>query len=186
MKFEHKAAAATAVFLIALGAGSIASAVQRVETPDLRPSMGVGPERQLIIPVDGVEVAQLVDSWGAPRSGHKHEGIDIFAAKGTPVRAAASGVIAKLFTSKLGGTTVYQFDASGRLIFYYAHLDGYATGLHAGDSVVQGQLVGFVGMTGNATTPHLHFEIQHANAAKEWWRGAAFNPYLALKSGAAS
>jgi peptidoglycan LD-endopeptidase LytH len=182
MKLEYKVTASTAFFLILLGAGSIASALQRAPVPLEKPPV-VARERQLIIPVDGVDVAQLTNSWGAPRTGHLHEGIDIMAAKGTPVRAAAKGTIAKLFKSKLGGITVYQFDESGSLILYYAHLDRYAPGLKVGDAVTQGQIVGFVGSTGNATVPHLHFEIQRANGAKQWHRGASFNPYFALKYG---
>ncbi len=183
MKFEFKVALSTASFLIVLGAGSIASALHRVGPPrELR----LAPAHQLIIPVDGIGVDALADTWGAARAGGRHhEGIDIPAPKGTSVRATAAGTIAKLFKSSRGGITVYQFDPSGRLVFYYAHLDGYAAGLKAGDAVRQGQLLGYVGATGNATTPHLHFEIQHANAKKQWWRGKAFNPYFALEAGAA-
>jgi murein DD-endopeptidase MepM/ murein hydrolase activator NlpD len=183
MKLEYKVAVITTLFLIALGAGSIASALQR-EPVALRPTVfEVLPKRQLIIPIDGIGASQLVDSWGAPRTGHLHQGIDIMAPKGTPVHAVADGTVAKLFTSKLGGTTLYQFDATGGLIFYYAHLSAYAPGLKAGDAIQQGQLIGYVGSTGNATVPHLHFEIQHPNTAKQWWKGAAFNPYYALKAG---
>jgi murein DD-endopeptidase MepM/ murein hydrolase activator NlpD len=142
--------------------------------------------RQLIIPVDGVALADLRDSWHAPRAdGRLHEGVDIMAPLGTPVRASMAGRIAKLFVSKRGGNTIYEFDPSGRLIFYYAHLNGYAPNLTQGDAVVQGQLIGYVGKTGNATVTHLHFEIQHTDAGHHWWRGAAFNPYLALKAGSA-
>ena len=116
---------------------------------------------ELIVPVEGVQTSQLVDTWGAARSeGRKHEGIDIMARMGTPVRAAADGTIAKFFTSKRGGTTGYEFDQTGRIIYYYAHLSAYAAGLKEGDQVRQGQLIAYVGQTGNATMPHLHFEIR--------------------------
>ena len=139
--------------------------------------------RDLIIPVDGVAAKDLVDSWGAVRSGgRRHEGIDIMARAGTPVRAAAAGSIAKLFRSAKGGLTLYEFDRSGRVIFYYAHLQAYAAGLSAGQEVGQGQLIAYVGSTGNATAPHLHFEIQRPVAAGQWWRGAAFDPYVPLKT----
>ena len=140
--------------------------------------------RALIVPVDGVRVDQLVDSWGAPRgSGRAHEGIDIMAPAGTPVRATMAGTVAKLFHSSRGGTTIYEFDPTGRYVFYYAHLKGYAAGLHEGQTVVQGEQIGFVGATGNATTPHLHFEIQFASAERQWWRGSSFDPFGPLKSG---
>src|SRR5262249_49685121 len=120
---------------------------------------------------------------GAARSeGRHHEGIDIMAPLGTPVRATAPGRIAKLFYSVRGGVTVYEFDDSGRLIYYYAHLSAYAAGLHEGQTVRQGDVIAYVGASGNATTPHLHFEIQTVAAPGQWWRGVAFNPYEPLKS----
>lgn len=140
--------------------------------------------RDFIVPIEGVRIGQLVDSWGAAREGgRRHEGIDLMAPTGTPVRAAANGTILKLYSSSRGGVTVYQRDASGRLILYYAHLNSYAPGLREGMRVKQGQKIAFVGRTGNATVPHLHFEVHRANAAGQWWRGKAINPYLALKAG---
>jgi murein DD-endopeptidase MepM/ murein hydrolase activator NlpD len=192
MKSETKTALATASVLVFMGAGSILSlpsdapkaavrSTRRVTVQDAREP--VGP-RDLIVPVKGVKVASLVDSWGAPRDGgRRHEGIDIMVPAWTPVRAAASGTIVKLYSSSLGGVTVYQRDASGRLILYYAHLNGYVPGLREGMRVKQGQEIAFVGQTGNATVPHLHFEVQRANAPGQWWRGEAVNPYLALRDG---
>ena len=177
----HKAFIAGSLFVFLFGT-AVAIALPRV-TPQFRtlPYAAVAPD--LIIPVDGVKLSSLVDTWGAARSqGRKHEGIDIMAPAGTPVRATAAGQIAKLFHSVRGGTTIYEFDRSGHLLFYYAHLKAYADGLHEGEAVEQGQLLAYVGSTGNATTPHLHFEIQHAAAPKQWWRGTAFNPYLPLKT----
>ena len=69
------------------------------------------------------------------------------------------------------------------LIFYYAHLNRYAAGLTPGTEVVQGQTIGYVGQTGNAPVPHLHFEIQAQTAGRKWWRGIAMNPYPVLKAG---
>jgi murein DD-endopeptidase MepM/ murein hydrolase activator NlpD len=176
MTGEHKAALATAGFLLTLGACSILSLPR---SPD-----GGAAARELIIPVAGVAASALVDSWGAPRAGgHRHEGVDIMAEAGTPVRATATGTIVKLFTSKRGGITIYQRDVSGRYVFYYAHLSGYSVGLKEGMAVEQGQVIAQVGQTGNATTPHLHFEVQLADAEGRWWRGQAVNPYLALKAG---
>lgn len=176
MTGEHKAALTTAGFLLTLGACSILSLPRAPDESTVA--------RQLIIPVSGVAASALVDSWGAPRAGgHRHEGVDIMAEAGTPVRAAAAGTIVKLFTSKRGGITIYQRDVSGRYVLYYAHLRGYAVGLKEGMEVEQGQVIAEVGQTGNATTPHLHFEVHLADAEGRWWRGQAVNPYLALKAG---
>jgi len=183
----HKTFVATSVFVFLLGtAVAIAlphrSANIKLPAPTSTP-MPMATPAELIVPVEGVQTSQLVDTWGAARSeGRKHEGIDIMARMGTPVRAAAAGTIAKFFTSKRGGTTIYEFDQTGRVIYYYAHLSAYAAGLKEGDQVRQGQLIAFVGQTGNATTPHLHFEIQHAVVQHQWWRGEAVNPYLPLKT----
>jgi murein DD-endopeptidase MepM/ murein hydrolase activator NlpD len=177
MRLEHKVALNTVLFLAVLvGAGVLSTAMRRVD------SLAGG--QTLIVPVLGVRAEQLVDSWGAPRGRKRvHKGIDIMAREGTPVRAAMAGTIAKLFRSKHGGVTVYQFDPGGRLVLYYAHLKGYAWSLREGDKIAQGQMIGTVGRTGNATTPHLHFEILHANDKRQWWRGRAINPYWVLKAG---
>lgn len=113
-----------------------------------------------------------------------HDAIDIMAATGTPVRAVADGRIVKLFNSKPGGLTIYQFDGTDTLAFYYAHLDRYADGLAEGQVVKQGDLVGYVGYTGNANPagPHLHFAIMVLGPEKKWWQGAAINPYPYLSA----
>lgn len=179
MGLVHKAFVATAVFIFLFGTAvaiALPRRVPEIRLPSIVPS-------ELIIPVEGVAPTALADTWGAARSqGRKHEGIDIMARLGTPVRATAPGRIAKLFKSARGGITIYQFDQGGQLVYYYAHLSAYADGLHEGDQVRQGQLIGYVGSTGNATTPHLHFEIQRATAEKKWWRGSAINPYQPLKT----
>jgi peptidoglycan LD-endopeptidase LytH len=192
MMTETKAALATACVLVFMGAGSILSlsgeapkaavrALERVAVQNVREPIG---RRELIVPIKGVSVNRLVDTWGAPRDGGRHhEGIDIIVPAWTPVRAAASGTIVKLYSSSRGGVTVYQTDTSGRLILYYAHLNGYVPGLREGMRVKQGQEIAFVGQTGNATVPHLHFEVQRAGAAGQWWRAEAVNPYLALRDG---
>jgi len=140
----------------------------------------------LIVPVSGLEVDDLSDTWGAQRSeGRSHQGIDIMADFGTPVLAAADGEIAKFHDSERGGVSIYQRDESGRLLFYYAHLGARAPGLREGQRVRQGDVIGYVGATGNATTPHLHFEIQHQREGQRWWRGQAVNPYPYLLAGEA-
>lgn len=138
----------------------------------------------LIIPVDGIVAAQLSDTFTDARGeGRRHDAIDIMAATGTPVRAVADGRIAKLFNSEAGGLTIYQFDQAETLAYYYAHLDRYADGLVEGQAVKQGDLVGYVGYTGNASPegPHLHFAIMVLGPEKNWWQGAAINPYPYLR-----
>jgi murein DD-endopeptidase MepM/ murein hydrolase activator NlpD len=186
MKSEIKTALATASFLVLMGMGSILSLpgdAPKAAVRSTAPVVAAGP-RDLIVPIKGVSVDRLVDSWGSPRDGgRRHEGVDIIVPAWTPVRAATSGTIVKLFSSSRGGVTVYQRDTTGRLILYYAHLNGYAPGLREGMRVKQGQEIAFVGQTGNATVPHLHFEVHRATVAGQWWRGQAVNPYLALKEG---
>ncbi|MGE0743034.1 MAG: M23 family metallopeptidase [Hyphomonadaceae bacterium] len=146
------------------------------------PSPPVG----LIVPVAGVGVLQLADTWGASRSeGRTHEGIDIMAPAGTRVLAAANGRIVKFFDSERGGITIYQFDSADRFVFYYAHLQARAPGLSEGAVVRQGDLLGFVGMTDNAPVPHLHFEIQRLTDERRWWVAEAVNPYPYLRDGRA-
>ena len=101
------------------------------------------------------------------------------AARGTPVIAADDGTITKLFRSIAGGITVYQSDASQNYIYYYAHLDGYRDGLKEGEAVRRGDVIGYVGSTGNAPVgaPHLHFTMFELGPDRKWWRGKAVNPY---------
>ena len=97
--------------------------------------------------------------------------------------AVDDGRVAKLFKSAAGGLTVYQFDPQEKYAYYYAHLDGYAPGLTEGTLLKRGDLVGFVGSTGNAPqgAPHLHFAVFELGADRKWWRGKAINPYDWLK-----
>jgi murein DD-endopeptidase MepM/ murein hydrolase activator NlpD len=109
--------------------------------------------------------------------------MDILAPRGTPVLAAVDGRVVKLFTSAAGGLTVYQFDVEERFSYYYAHLDAYAPDLNEGESVARGQILGFVGTTGNAPadTPHLHFAIYRLGPDKKWWEGEALDPFDLLR-----
>lgn len=135
--------------------------------------------RTLAMPVVGAKNLDLRDNFAEARGARKHEAIDILAARGTPVVAADEGKVVKLFTSKPGGLTVYQFDRDDTHCYYYAHLDRYAEGLHEGEFLRRGDPIGFVGTTGNAPpdTPHLHFAIFELGPAKHWWEGTAINPY---------
>jgi murein DD-endopeptidase MepM/ murein hydrolase activator NlpD len=136
--------------------------------------------RELIIPVEGVRPEQLTDTYNERRGGTRpHEALDIMAPRGTPVRAAADGRIVKLFDSKPGGLTIYEFDPTESVAYYYAHLDRYAGGIQEGQAVRQGDVIGYVGSTGNASPegPHLHFAIFRLGPEKRWWQGTPVNPF---------
>lgn len=140
----------------------------------------------LIVPVANVSAGALTDTWGATRAeGRTHEGIDIMAPLGAPVRAAADGRVVKFFDSVRGGVTIYQFDTSERFVYYYAHLNRRAPGLAEGDVVRQGDVIAYVGMSGNAPVPHLHFEIQRLTPERHWWEADSMNPYPLLRAGTA-
>jgi peptidoglycan LD-endopeptidase LytH len=140
--------------------------------------------RALTLPVEGISRDDLRDTFAERRGGdtRAHEALDIMAARRTAVRAVENGVIEKLFTSKAGGLTVYQFEPTGTFCYYYAHLDAYADGLQEGQQVVKGQVIGYVGSTGNASpdAPHLHFAIFRLTPERQWWRGEPINPYPVL------
>jgi peptidoglycan LD-endopeptidase LytH len=139
--------------------------------------------RDLLVPVQGISREALQDTFDDARSeGRVHDAIDIMAPRNTPVVAVEAGRIAKLFTSNLGGLAIYQFDPTETYTYYYAHLDHYAPGLKEGDRVARGQVIGYVGSTGNASpdAPHLHFAITRMGPEKRWWEGQAINPYPVL------
>jgi murein DD-endopeptidase MepM/ murein hydrolase activator NlpD len=140
-------------------------------------------QRHLLLPVQGTRREQLVDSFADGRAGHRHEAIDIMAARNTPVLAVEDGRLTKLFWSQRGGNTIYQFDPGATYAYYYAHLERYADGLHEGDSLHRGQVIGYVGSSGNAAAdaPHLHFAIFLLTAEKHWWQGTPIDPYDVLK-----
>jgi murein DD-endopeptidase MepM/ murein hydrolase activator NlpD len=131
-------------------------------------------------PIAGRYSVPLIDSFGFPRmpgtpDAHWHEGIDIFAPRGTPLVATERGVVSRIGNGRLGGLKLWLRGESGA-DWYYAHLDGFAPGLHNGQVVEAGQLLGYVGNTGNAvgTPPHLHMQV-HPNG------GRPVNPYPLLK-----
>ena len=154
----------------------IATAVEIVAVTQL-------PGRTLAVPVKGVDRSDLQDSFADSRGTGPHEAIDIPAPRGTPVVAVEDGRIAKLFSSKPGGLTIYLFDPTETFCYYYAHLDGYAAGLREGQAVKKGEVIGYVGTTGNAPpdTPHLHFAVFRLTPERQWWKGEAINPYPLLK-----
>jgi peptidoglycan LD-endopeptidase LytH len=139
--------------------------------------------KRLRIPVDGVVHAALQPSFDQARGARRHEAIDILSPRGTPVRAVEGGTVGKLFTSDRGGLTIYQYDPTGTYCYYYAHLDRYAEGLREGQTLGAGDVVGYVGTTGNAPpdTPHLHFAIFRMSEAGRWWEGTPIDPYDVLQ-----
>lgn len=137
----------------------------------------------LAIPVAGVKAEDLADHFLDTRGGGRpHHAIDIMAARGTPVVAAVDGTVRKLHLSVPGGITLYQTDVREELIYYYAHLDAYAPGMTEGRKVRRGEVIGFVGSTGNAQDPHLHFSISRLPPTKEWWKGVPINPHPVLRA----
>jgi peptidoglycan LD-endopeptidase LytH len=143
-------------------------------------------QRDLLVPVQGVPRTGLQDTFDDARGqGRVHNAIDIMSPRGTPVMATEAGRIVKLFTSNLGGLTIYQFDPTETYCYYYAHLDHYAPGLKEGEQVAKGQVIAYVGSTGDASpeAPHLHFEITRLHPDKHWWQGDSINPYPVLREG---
>lgn len=138
----------------------------------------------LLVPVAGVRPAELRDGFRSPRSGgREHMAIDIPAPRGTPVLAAADGTVLRLHAGSRGGNALYQLDADGLTRYYYAHLDRYAEGIREGKAVRRGEVVGYVGDTGNAAPGdfHLHFSVAVLRDARRWWEGINLNPYPLLR-----
>jgi murein DD-endopeptidase MepM/ murein hydrolase activator NlpD len=164
--------------------------------PSPSPSLAAQPEsngaanllvlRRLTVPVRGVRRSQLQDTFAAARSrGRNHQAIDIMAPWGTPVLAADDGRLEKISHNAAGGLAAYQSDPSGQFVYYYAHLAGYAQGLREGQPLRRGDVIGYVGATGNAPkhAPHLHFAVMQLTHKGRWWGGEALNPYAALVQG---
>ena len=139
--------------------------------------------KQLLVPVSGVNREALNDSWGDARSGGRsHAGIDIPAPRGTPVVAVEAGRVVTLSESARGGISLYLADAETRWCYFYAHLDGYAPRIVEGSSLARGQVLAYVGSTGNAPdeAPHLHFEVARFEKRATGCLGEAINPFALL------
>lgn len=152
-----------------------------VAAPEMRTQPG--EKRSIIVPVVGIDASALRDNFDQIRGGGRtHRALDIMAPRGTPVVASVDGTIRKLFNSKAGGLTIYQFDMAEERVYYYAHLDRYADGVAEGLFVKQGTVIGYVGTTGNAApdAPHLHFSVEVLPPDKTWWKGTPINPYPLL------
>jgi murein DD-endopeptidase MepM/ murein hydrolase activator NlpD len=161
-------------------AGAPASAGSAAGSPATTVPAGAA----LLLPVQGIKPAQLHDTFNEARGGgtRPHEALDIMAPRGTPVLAASDGTVEKLFNSVPGGLTIYEFDRDRTRAYYYAHLDRYAEGLVEGQALRRGDVIGYVGSTGNASedAPHLHFAIFVLGPEKHWWQGTPIDPYPLL------
>ena len=134
----------------------------------------------MIIPVAGVAAKDLIDSFDDMRGSERHHNaLDIMAARNTPVVAALPGPVIKLHNSAAGGLTVYMADSTSHYVLMYGHLDSYRPGLREGQVMKRGEIIGFVGSTGNANAlaPHLHFQVTRNDNLKEWWKGTPLNPF---------
>jgi murein DD-endopeptidase MepM/ murein hydrolase activator NlpD len=166
-------------------ARATASGATRVAVPTLGPlssseTVNYILGRGLLVPVAGVAVSQLTDTFDEGRDGGRvHRALDILAPRGTPVLAADDGRVLRVRANALGGNTVYATDPAGRVVYYYAHLDAYRSGLAEGQTIARGDVLGTVGTTGNAPkdTPHLHFQVMGMPADGKYWDGDAINPY---------
>ena len=147
-----------------------------------RSAAWIAPGASLAIPVLGVRPEQLRDTYEDARVGHVHHAIDIMAAGGTPVVAASDGTVLKLRTGGNGGITIYQLGPDGRTLYYYAHLQRYAAGLREGLPLQRGEVIAYVGDTGNAGAGnyHLHFSVGRLTDPRRWWESENVNPYPLL------
>jgi len=177
---------AAKIAIVAIAVGCVAMFARGTKTDELAscdPSIAALRAKALRLPLDIVDVEALKGKFAEKHNGHAHEAVDMLAPTGTPIHAVEDGTIAKLFESKAGGHTIYQFDPSERYCYYYAHLDRYAAGLAAGQRVGRGEVIGYVGTSGNAppNTPHLHFTIFELTPEKHWWEGRAVDAYLVYR-----
>jgi murein DD-endopeptidase MepM/ murein hydrolase activator NlpD len=182
--FIHGFRAASALLGLTLAA-CLPVPVRTEPVPEVKtPATQLTPEaalaaKALIIPVEGVDPSRVRDSYTASRGGRTHDAVDIMAARGTPVIAADAGTIMRLRQNDAGGITIYQLDPDERFVYYYAHLDRYQDGLAEGMKIKQGDVLGFVGTTGNApkNTPHLHFQVMIYRGRGQYWGGEPINPH---------
>jgi len=151
---------------------SITALERRAAVAELR-------SKHIGLPIKNANVEKMKGSFYELRGAEMHEAVDILQPRNTPVLAVENGVVAKLFTSRFGGLTIYEFDPTKKYVYYYAHLQKYADDIHDGDVLKKGQVIGFVGTSGNAppNCPHLHFSIALLGKDAKWWQAAAVDPY---------
>ena len=181
------------------GTATADSASGRAASPDVPPITPSGTEtvtaddlallrREIAMPLAGVDPATLRSNFAERRGGgaRQHSALDLMAPRRTPVQSAARGRVLKLFSSNAGGLMVYAADSSERFVLMYAHLDGYAPGLHDGAPLARGQVIGYVGSTGNASpsAPHLHFAVARSADVRRWSKGQPIDPVTVLHPGA--
>jgi murein DD-endopeptidase MepM/ murein hydrolase activator NlpD len=144
-------------------------------------AVATGPADVLQVPIAGMRRQDIKDSWGDPRENglRQHHGTDLMAPANTPILAAAPGTVEKLFQSANGGTTIYVRSPAKTWTYYYAHLSGYAPGLHEGQGIKPGDLLGYVGDTGDAGAGnfHLHFGLTRTTPDQHWYQGTDVDPY---------
>lgn len=148
-------------------------------TDERTAASAVARPSELLFPVPAVSPAAMADSFHDARGQRLHHAVDIMAPRHSEVVAVADGSIARLTSSASGGIAVYEWSAGQRFVYYYAHLQGYTPGLVEGQTVRRGQVLGYVGTTGNApaNTPHLHFAIARVERPNQWWGGTPLDPY---------
>ncbi len=141
---------------------------------------------ELGYPLAEIKPRELRSQFTDKRRGHRHNAIDLMRKRGTPVMAVTDGIIRKLYRSKTGGISIYMFDGSKEYCFFYGHLDHYAKNLHEGQQVHKGEVIGFVGYTGNAkrSAPHLHFAVSLTGPRHLWFGGIPVDPYPMLLAAA--
>ena len=201
VNMSHRSARVMPVGTIAPGpdtavAGAPVKASDTLDAPPVTPSgVEIVTEadlallaREIAMPLDGIDPASLRSNFDERRGGgtRQHQALDMMAPRRTPIRSAATGRVLKLFTSAAGGLMIYAADSSERFVLMYAHLDGYAPELRDGAPLVRGQVIGYVGSTGNAspTAPHLHFAIARSADVKRWSRGKPIDPVPVLQAAA--
>jgi murein DD-endopeptidase MepM/ murein hydrolase activator NlpD len=133
----------------------------------------------LLFPVPAVSPASMANSFADARGSRSHHAVDIMAPRNSEIIAVDDGVIAKLMVSAKGGLSIYEWNPDRTLVYFYAHLQAYAPGLEEGQTVRRGQVIGYVGTTGNAppNTPHLHFAIAQVGDKDRWWGGVPVDPF---------
>ena len=136
--------------------------------------------RVLMVPVAGVDPEDVPDTFEHSREGgrRRHEALDIPAPRGTPVVSAEDGVVLAVRENRRGGRTMWVGDAHGRVVYYYAHLERYRAGLRAGTKVARGDVLAYVGTSGNAdrAMPHLHFQVLVVDDGGDWRHGRPVDP----------